>query len=352
MNDKLFGKIWWEDLNGPRRFLVEAAEKLSGGQSVVMCLPKRVPWSDTMRDVLEKLLRKGTQSIKVVDAGNISLEPQEYVLKNFCANKDRFRPYSKKAYAKFLAESTGIALNDSCIWIRNAEREQVDAWFSFITDYQSFLAGKRGGVFLLEADEDFIGRGNVEVLYYARKIGGYDSFAFNIFAAADFANENHLIKRYLAELVSALTEGDVEFGAECIARSHALLKNPQEVFEDILWEGKFTSGKGTDEIERAIWMTQLELIFPLVETFRRNFIKKYEEQIKNTPPYYSVPEEVEIGQLYGLFNQRRWLLNESDGNDLEMYREVRNKLAHLGTISFDELQKIFEKNLIQSGVRK
>lgn len=342
--DDLFGKIWWEDLNGPRRFIVEAAEKLSGGKSVVLYLPERVPWSETMRDVLEKLLCKGTQSIKIVDAENISSEPQEYVLKEFCAKKDGFRPYSKKAYAKFLAESTGIELNDSCIWIRNAESAQVAEWFSFIADYQKFLKGKRGGVFLLEAKNFIAGKTGVEILSYADKISDYDSFAFNIFTAADFGNENHLMKQYLAELVSALTEGDVEFGAACIDKSNHFLRNPAETFESILNKGKFTSKKTPDDIEQAIWMTQLKLIFPLVETFRRNFIKKYEEQIKNTPPYYDAPEEVEIGQLYGLFHQRRRFLSELDADNLEMYREVRNKLAHLGTLSFEELKKIFEKN--------
>ena len=340
---ELFGKIWWEDLNGPRRFLVEAAEILSGGKSLIFCLPKRVPWIKIMREVLEKLLRRGTQTINFVDAENLSDEPQEFVLKNFCANKDGFRPYNKKVYAKFLAESTGIALNDSCLWIRNASAEQIEQWISFVDDYQKFLGGRRGGVFLLEADENFV-RSSLEILSYSEKISGYDSFAFNIFAAADFANENHLMKQYLAELVSALTEGDVEFGAECIDRSNDLLRNPAEVFEDILWEGKFISGKSTDDIELAIWMTQLKLIFPLVETFRRNFIRRYEEQIKNTPPYLWPPEEVEIGQLYGLFAQRRWLLNEKDADDLEFYREARNKLAHLKILPFEELQKVFEKN--------
>lgn len=342
--NNLFGKIWWEDLNGPRRFLVEAVEKLSGGKSIVINLPNSVPWLKIMREVLEKLLNKGTQSINIVDAENISSEPQEYILKEFCGNKEGFRPYSKKAYAKFLAESKGIALNNSCIWIRNANPAQIDKWFAFIADYQSFLNGKRGGVFLLEAFGELNNKFGVEILSYNDKISDYDSFAFNIFTAADFAGENHLMKQYLAELVSALTAGDVEFAAECINRSENFLKNPAEAFDDILWEGKFTSGMSTKEIEQAIWMTQLKLIFPLVETFRRNFIKKYEEQIKNTPPFYSVPEEVEIGQLYGLFNQRRWLINDFDGDDLEFYREVRNKLAHLGILPFDDLKKLFDKN--------
>ena len=180
--DELFGKIWWEDLNGPRRFLVETAENLSGGKSVVLCLPQRVPWLKIMREVLEKLLRKGTQTIKVVDAENISAEPQEFVLKNFCANKDGFRPYSKKAYAKFLAESTGIELNDSCLWIRKASPAQVEQWLAFIADYQNFLAGRKGGVFVLEAGDDWIAKSDVALLSYKKKISDYDSFAFNTFA--------------------------------------------------------------------------------------------------------------------------------------------------------------------------
>ena len=342
--DDLFGKVWWEDLNGPRRFLVEAANILSGGKSVVLCLPERVPWSEIMREVLEKLLRKGTQAIKILNAEKISVEPQEYVLKNFCANKRGFRAYNSSAYAKFLAESTGIELNDSCLWIRKASSAQVEQWFEFISDYQKFLAGRKGGVFILEASDDWNSKSDVAILSYKKKISDYDSFAFNIFVAADFANENQLMKRYLAELVTALTEGDVEFGAACIAKSNEFLKNPDDVFEDLLWEGKFTSGKNTEEIDQAIWMTQLKLIFPLVETFRRNFVHRYEEQIKNFPAHHVPPEEVEIGALYTQFNTRRWLINESDANDLEFYREVRNKLAHLTALPFDELQKIFEKN--------
>lgn len=339
-------KIWWEQLNGPSRFIRDAAGHLTNGKSVVLCLPEHVPWLETMREVFEKRLRKsGTLSVEVVDAENIS-EPPEYVFDEFCSDKDGFRPYKKGAYAKFLAERTGIALNSSCIWIRNAAPAQVEQWLAFIADYHNFLDGKRGGVFLLERQGDFhFNKAGVEVLSYAQRISEYDSFAFNIFIAAEFGKENHLVKQYLAELVSALTEGDVEFGAACIRRGETFLKNPALVFENILSTDSFTSHKSAEEIDRAIWMTQLKLVFPLVETFRRNFVKKYELTIRNTPPSYpTAPEELEIGHLYGLFNLKRWLLEERDAEDLEMYREVRNKLAHLKNLPFDELQKVFDKN--------
>jgi len=339
-------KIWWEQLNGPSRFIRDAAEKLSDGKSVILRLPKHVPWVKTMREVFERRLRRnGTLSVKIVNAENIS-DPPDYVFKEFCEDKDRFRPVKKNSHAKFMAQRTGISLNSSCLWIRNADAAQVDAWLEFIIDYHGFLKGRHGGVFLLEADENltFGGKAGVEVFSYAERISDYDSFAFNIFIAAEFGKDNHLMKQYLAELVSALTEGDVEFGAACIKRGENFLREPAVVFENILSTDKFTSPKTSEDIDRAIWMTQLKLIFPLVETFRRNFIKQYTDRIKDTPPYYTAPEEVEIGQLYGQFNQRRWLLQDGDAEDLEFYREVRNKLAHLKILPFDELQRIFEKN--------
>lgn len=343
--DELFGKIWWEDLNGPRKFLDDVSKKLSGGKSVVLSLPEHVPWFDIMHNALDKLLRRGTQSIEVIDAPKIS-EPQKYVMKEFCDNKDGFRPFNKKAYAKFLATRTGIALNNTCLWIRNADEEKAAQWFSFMSDYHECLNGKRGGVFLLETSNfNFVSKRGVEVLFYEKHISDYDSFAFNIFTAADFGNENRLMKQYLAELVSALTKGNVEFGSACIERRSEFLRDPHEVFGKILHEGKFSSTKTDDDIDQDIWTTQLKLIFPLVETFRRDFIKRYEDEIRGRIPFHTgALEELEIGALYGLFiNKREWI-SANDIADLEFYREVRNKLAHLKTLPFDELQKLFDKN--------
>lgn len=345
--EKSFAAIWWQDLSGPRRFLVDAAEKLSGGQSVVLCLPDCVPWVDTMRLTLENLFQRGTQSLKIISAKNISVEPQKYVLNKFCANKDGFRPFNKKAYAKFLAERTGIALNDTCLWIRDSDAARFKQWFTFIADYHEALKDRRGGVFLLETTGDFAGTAGhgVEVMRYAEKISDYDSFAFNIFTAADFGNENLLMKQYLAELVSALTKGNVEFGSVCIERRTEFLSDPHATFDNLLREGTFMTDKTPEDIDRDIWFTQLKLIFPLIENFRRYFVSRYETEIRTAIPFHKGgPEELEIGALYKIFNNKRWLLTGNDGDDLELYRETRNKLAHLNTLPFDVLQKIFDKN--------
>ena len=347
-------KIWWEKTENARKFLSAATGILAGGRSVVLCLPERLPWRETMRDVLRKLLRENfsgtTYEIEAVDAGE---KPQKYVMNNFCENKSGFRPYGDEPYAKFLAASEDISLNTACLWIQDANDAQADAWFKFMDDYHKFLADKIGGVFLLESGANFSKRSvnGVEILSYDRTIGDYDSFAFNILLASEFCNDNDLMKQYLAELVTQLVGNDVELGAACVKRSEDFLRNPREVFKEILITENFSSTKSEKDIEFAIWLTQMKLIFPLVEIFRHKLIKNYHANISDALPCNSsygerveIPEQVELGTLMFLVNSGRLRFDKFDWDELISYRYVRNSLAHLKTLAFDDLQKVFDKN--------
>lgn len=346
-------KIWWQKTDGASRFLSEAAEILSGGRSVVFSLPARVPWLETMREVLFDLLNEkfsGVREIETIDAQEIPKAPRKYIINNYCPNKEGFRPYDNEAYAEFLADSPDSLLIERCLWIQNADDLQAADWFDFIVDYHKFLGGRSGGVFILETSGDFPLQtsAGVEILSYANKITEYDSLAFNILTAAEFCRDNHLMKQYLAELVTRLA-GDVELGAACLEFSGEFLKNPHEVFKNIAEEKNFAV-QSDEDIDFAIWLTQLQSVFPLVETFRRRLIKKYYSAIAAALPcnsgYFEVeqPEQAELGTLRFLINSRRLWFDKPDWDELLSYREVRNKLAHLEILPFDELQLIFDKN--------
>lgn len=350
-------KIWWEKTNGARKFLESTAEFLSAGCSVVLCLPENLPWRETMREVLYKILDEKfsiTRVIREVDAQEISRTPQKFVMYNFCANKSGFNPYNdKEAYAEFLAASRRIELNDTCLWIRNANDSQADEWFSFIADYHSFLGDKRGGTFLLEAGADFKCKSTdgVKILSFDSEISDYDCFAFNIMLAAEGSNIK-LMKQYLAELMTRLTERNVELAAACMNYRDKFLEEPHEVFKQILSEGNFNCTKNDDEIKQAIWVTQLKLIFPLIEDFRREvLLKKYHRDISVALPCYSAwrekietPEQAELGVLVHLVNSGKLWFQRLDWDELLYYRDLRNKLAHLEILPLEEMQRVFEKS--------
>lgn len=343
MND--ISEIWWRQITGARKFLDKTAKALAGGKSAVICLSEKTAWLDDMRRILREFLNKkfgGIKAVHEICAADVKIEPTMFVFENFCSDNVKFEfiPFGEKARVKFLAERDDIPLNNTCLWIRDASREQAANWFSFIADYHNFLRGRSKGLFLLETNANFglTDKADIEIFSCEDEISDYDCFAFNIFIAAEFGKGDKFTKRYLAELVSNTTGLDVESGAECIKCGSDFLKNPR----------RFLKNKSAEEIERAIWTTQLKLIFPLIEIFRRDFIKKHEPLIKTLLPFelnsgkkIFTPDETELGDLYSIMSIEKKLRTE-DWEELKIYRDARNKLAHLSTLTLEEVQMIFK----------
>ena len=185
---------------------------------------------------------------------------------------------------------------------------------------------------------------NINVFSYEKEIGPYDRFTFNMLLSTEFKAGN-FFKQYLAELVSNIVENDIELSAECIRYGERFISQPYETLREIC--GEDYKGKSRDEIDTAIWTTQIKLIFPLTETFRRDFIKRKEKLIRAGLPCQTgfgetvyEPKEAEIGLLYFLNARDRWPLHQHEYEQLYLYHEIRNKLAHMGTLSYEQLKQL------------
>ena len=332
--------IWWRQITGARNFLQKTADALADGKSAVICLSEATPWLDDMREILTDFLNKkfvGMRAIHELDASTVDGDPAVVVFDRFCSGnvKANFIPFGRNAHVKFLAKRDDIRLNKICLWIRGASNTQAAKWHAFIADYHKF-GGK--GIFLLEANStEFVGRAGVETFSFETEVSEYDCFAFNIFLAAQFGKGGQFIKRYLAELAANATGFDVESGARCIKRGSDFLQNPADVL----------TNKSPEEINRAVWVTQLKLIFPMIGIFRRDFVKKYEPQIERLLPYslgggkiVYTPDDAELGELYSMLGGENWRLSSDDWERLKIYREARNTLAHLGTLTLSQVETI------------
>jgi len=338
--------IWWRQITGARNFLQKTADALAGGKSVVIRLSDATPWLDDMREILTEFLNKkfgGIRAVREIDAATIERKPAEYVFERFCSGnvKANFIPFGEQAHVKFLAERDDIILNKICLWIRGASKVQAEKWFAFIADYHKFQSGKHGGIFLLEtgADCDFVGKAGIEIFSAETEISDYDCFAFNIFIAAQFGKGDKSTKRYLAELASNVTGLDVERAAEYIRRGNEFMQNPHGVAKN----------KSREEIDRAVWVTQLKLIFPLIEIFRRDFVKKYESLIESFMPCHMnggkviyTPDDAEFGDLLYILGGESWKIDADDWSNLKIFRDARNKLAHRNALTFAEVQSVFK----------
>jgi len=53
-----------------------------------------------------------------------------------------------------------------------------------------------------------------------------------------------------------------------------------------------------------------------------------------------LPDEAELGDLYSILGGQN--LPQNDWEELKIYRDARNKLAHLSTLTLEEIQTIFK----------
>jgi hypothetical protein len=91
------------------------------------------------------------------------------------------------------------------------------------------------------------------------------------------------------------------------------------------------------EISSRIWSAQASILFPLIEKYRRIIIHKYKSSINinNVSDFYIEDiYDLEIGALSFLINKSKF--NNSLKNKVNKLRVIRNKLAHLELITYDE----------------
>ncbi|MFR5700995.1 MAG: hypothetical protein ACLUD0_03420 [Eubacterium ramulus] len=93
----------------------------------------------------------------------------------------------------------------------------------------------------------------------------------------------------------------------------------------------------------------IEIHFPLIESYRKCFVKRYIRAIKNILPIsnsygekVTIPEDVEIGTLFYLVGRGDIVISSTEYNELERYRNARNRLAHMNVLENEEVEAILK----------
>lgn len=163
------------------------------------------------------------------------------------------------------------------------------------------------------------------------------------------------LRPYLAEVVSSVCGDDVELCAACVLRGMEFLSLPDQTINDIIESCHRSDGeryffnKSKEEITVSIWESQLKYIFPLIESYRKYFVKRYIRAIKNILPIsnsygekVTIPEDVEIGTLFYLVGRGDIVISSTEYNELERYRNARNRLAHMNVLENEEVEAILK----------
>jgi hypothetical protein len=189
----------------------------------------------------------------------------------------------------------------------------------------------------------------IRSLGFEQNIGAYDKYAFCALASSE-TNCKEFLRPYLAEAVASVCGDDVELCAVCVAKGMEFLNAPyetiQKVTEDLVRSDgeRYCFSKSQEEVDTLLWEAQLKYVFPLVENYRRYFVKKYYAFIKAALPINNgygdqvmVPEEAELGNLMYLVERGGIPVSAEESMELKRYRKARNELAHMNLLSNEEL---------------
>lgn len=347
--------IWWTQIPKANQFLHTVTNALLNGRSVILSVPAALPWRQTMHELVEQLLNEGNPLDRLVTFDCPAEDVGEYLFSHYCKKEKRATYKRGISYAAFLARSEALVLNSCYLWVQNIPGERLEEWTQFISEYNKSLPPHRPpALFLLETRDTEQRKGikGVQRLVFSEYFDEYDYFAFCALASADVSMASSL-RTYLAELCSTLCGQDVELCAACIRRGKKFLEAPEAILDEIVGGeirsdgSSFAISSEKDTVRELIWKSQVRALFPILQQFRSTLVGRHYREISLslpiTTPFGDViddPQDVELGPLISLAGRHCLSLSREEYDLLDLFRDVRNKLAHMKPVDFSAAHKV------------
>ena len=348
-------KLWWNQITRASRLLHTVSEAMLQGKSVILSLPACVPWYQTMYGQIEERLHQGNPNNSLQSFPCPQGDVGEYLFENYCRREKRASFRRGTSYAAFLAGSEDLVLNNRYLWVRDVSGGKLEEWGRFLTEYNRRLpAGMPPAVFLLETADEAPRRAvkGVQSVRFSSEIDSYDRFAFCALASTE-GGVPLALRPYLAELVSTLCQDDVELCAACIQRGQGFLEDPEGALAEIAAGRVRSDGRPFDtapvleNLRERLWEGQVKLIFPVLQRYSASFIQRHEREIRAALPvttsYGEViddPQDAELGLLVYLAGRQQLTLSSGAYQQLTLFRDARNSLAHMKPIEFSSVERI------------
>lgn len=379
-------QFWWENITGPSQLIQAIVSELRDGRSVFLSAPDDLPWRSQMRSAVERALRENTPNILVdyIDCQDDcqknaqgEIDAATFLLDRYASPdvKNGYRRSSGKSIQAYILNHH--VLRDRVIWVKGMSPCHVENWLSYCREHRA--KSTEDGIFVIECHEDSDQRrtaAGMKLLFYTDYVSHHDAFLFNTILAAPLKCSPEW-KQYLSTAISKLCGRDAELAAS-VLEAHGgraeceLLQLLDELSRDPQFERRFHAGHlddrhpfalirsgRRDDMTGSLWETQLQVLFPLLEYERIEFIRHFYDAIqvglkepyldpdpKKPGPHYIKqlgervcnPFDAEIGTLYRMNHLRMYrdsnlyllyLQEEADRNRLKLLRDMRNSIAHL-----------------------
>lgn len=347
------GELWWHRLVNSARFIDDLKDKLADDKSVLLLFDTEIPWAEIMTETLQQKLEDANdnRTFDVLDVSN-ETSPGTYLMERYCSKEERIKywPTTHGSPEKFLAQNEVTPLNKRYVCLTGIKAEDASKWVDSVAEYlESCKEGDEHGVFIIILKGVNVPDSKYLIKFrYDDYVTDYDCMMLCLTLVSDLKCSK-AEKMYLCEVASNIAHNNAPLAAMLASRRIDLIQNPYETTAIVFEENEVKVTNLKERVGMAVWEAQIKLVFPKIENFRADLIRKYEKKISCYLPIKSSNNDIvdkasdlEIGQLFFICkaNRSQKVIDLSEYEMLKKMRDVRNTLAHWEALSYEQLKGI------------
>jgi len=361
-------EMWWTGVIGASEYMNCITQSLESKNSILMFVPQKIPWHDSFMDKIKNLNpNRNTMSFNRIDCSNVQNDNLGIMLLKKYASPEQILNYDENNSIIEYILDIGI-LNNRTIWLYNVPERLENRWINSICEIQrkkvnytnvnTILCMEIGYIHKM-----FVNSPNTDVISWNDHIFNYDVLMFAMHRVRNI-NEPETIKTYVSQISSSISCLDIELCDALIENYYGLIRYPEKTVQNVC-NHVYTNDKARifqmtkREFDYLLWSAQEQVLFPVIEKERLNFIKKYyhivyanfqKARVKECQSIdLDTPMDMELGTLVDMCNKKLEGTSEIrnnfyDWNMIKTLRHARNLIAHRQHVEFETFYKVVTCN--------
>jgi len=362
-------EMWWTGVIGASEYINCITQSLENKNSILMFVPQRIPWHSNFIERIKIVNpNRNTMSFNQIDCSNVDEDNLGLLLLKKYASLEQIQRFKEKEYfsiTSYILDNN--ILKNRTIWLYNVPERFENRWINFICDLQrkksnientSILCMEIGSIHRMSVNSPYI-----DVVSWNDHIFNYDVLMFAMHKVRNI-NEPESIKMYVSQVASSIASLDVELCDALINNYYRLIRYPERTVQTVCNE-VYTNDKAKifqmtkRQFTYILWSAQEQVLFPIIEKERLEFIRKYYHivsanfQKAKVKEFQSIdldsPMDMELGTLVDICNKKfegteEIKNNINDWSMLKTLRHARNKIAHRQPVDFELFYKVVTCN--------
>lgn len=384
MIDMSWDEFWWNRITGAHAVVSKVTDALLDCKMVILAVPSDLPWRHSMRISIHNAFESRAdtrdiviEDVDIVDDNQDDLDPGRFLLQRFASPlvSKGYREKSKSSIQDYIVQNN--VLKNRIIWVKGLEGSTANKWIKFCKGFTPKTISN--GLFVLEVHGNISASESrfMKYINFSDNVSNFDVQLFNSFIldeSRDKTSYSDLWKKYISTSVAIVCNFDAQVSELLLREVDFRKESPIDGIARLSQLPEF-SRRGSDEdsqhvfwlyrnnkiaeLNRRVWASQVQVLFPVIEMERVELIQKYIGEIHQALVYNSIvqygvtitePIDAELGTLCYMMSHRRddnsymlYIPVEADRERIKFLHTCRNLIAHAMTCTPEQVTQLLDR---------